>query len=102
MRLSISGSKILWNNNKLKMEKVKEEKYKEICSGTLYITSKRIIHFDNLKFRSIPLKKIDNINRYTDGIEIIKNAGRNVFLNIVENQDMFLFLLKRVLFDISK
>lgn len=73
------------------------EQLKQIDSGTMYITNKRILFTGINKNHNIRFDKIVEFNPYKDGIEIGKDAGRNVFLLFRDKIDITCIMLSRLL-----
>ncbi|OJW96317.1 MAG: hypothetical protein BGO70_01140 [Bacteroidetes bacterium 43-93] len=73
------------------------EQLKQLDRGTLYLTSKRILVTGTHKSYNIRLEKILEFDPYKDGIEIRKDAGRNVFLMFSEQLDIICIMLGRLL-----
>jgi hypothetical protein len=74
----------------------KEELIK-IDSGKLYITNKRLLFVGGKKNTSIQFGKIINIQPYKNGVEIIKDSGRNPFIALDNDVDECSALLIRLL-----
>jgi hypothetical protein len=69
----------------------------KIDSGNVYITNKRIIFTGKNRNINIQNSHILNITPYTDGVEIIKDSGKNPILLFNDNVDVFCAILTRVL-----
>lgn len=61
------------------VQRITNEELVEVDKGTLYITSKRIIFVGSKKNSNIRYNKILSFIPYKDGIEVVKDAGRNPF-----------------------
>jgi len=59
--------------------------WKFICNGNLYLTNKRILLTSNEGTKNIRYSGIICQTFYNQGIEITKDAGKNVFLKINDN-----------------
>lgn len=70
---------------------------KLIDTGTLYLTSKRIIFAGAKKNANIRIDKILNFTPYTDGVEIEKETGKSPMLHIHQHADIFCMTLERLL-----
>lgn len=68
----------------------------KIDSGSLYLTNQRIIFKGTHKNQSIPLSKILDFNTYSNGIEIIKDAGKNPFFEFSADADVMGALIYRL------
>lgn len=68
-----------------------------IDTGTLYLTSKRIIFTGTKKNSIIRLEKILDFTPYTDGVEIGKETGKSPTLQMQHNADLFCMMLERLL-----
>lgn len=83
----------------IKPQRVTSEEWKQIDSGTMYLTSKRIIFVGQSKNLNIKLAKILSFTPYSDGVELTKDAGRNPLIRFSDNTDIFSLILSRLLND---
>lgn len=81
----------------IKPQRITSEEWKQIDSGTMYLTNKRIIFTGQSKNTNIKLPKILSFTPYSDGIEISKDAGRNPILKFTHNVDICSLILSRLL-----
>ena len=81
-------------NNEL--ESIFTRNLKVSNSGTLCLTNKRVLLLGSKK-STIALDKVMQINLFSDGVEIIKNAGNNIILRIDDNADVFAIILDRLI-----
>ena len=70
---------------------------KQIDTGILYLTNKRIIFTGNKKNTNIRIDKILDFTPYTDGVEIGKETGKSPTLKMLQNADIFCMMLERLL-----
>jgi hypothetical protein len=68
-------------------------------NGYLYLTNKRLLFIGNKKNSTIRLNRILSFTPYTNGLEIVKESGRNPFFLIDGDIDLFAMILSRVLKD---
>jgi hypothetical protein len=80
-------------------DRTTSEELKLIDSGTLYVTSKRLIFVGASRNTNIRLEKILSLNPSQDGIEVVKDAGRNPFFSLDRDPEMLLMILARVIED---
>ncbi|OSZ82584.1 hypothetical protein CAP35_04770 [Chitinophagaceae bacterium IBVUCB1] len=73
------------------------EQLKQIDTGTMYITNKRILFTGVSKNHNIRYEKIVEFTPYKDGLEIGKDAGRNVFLMFSGKLDIVCIMLGRLI-----
>ncbi len=66
-----------------------------VDSGTLYLTTKRLIFMGPLGNKTVRLNRILTFEPYRDGIEIQKDAGRNPVLFFSDDVELFAALLQR-------
>lgn len=66
-------------------------------SGTLYLTNKRIIFLGHKKNSNIKLDKILSVTPYSNGIEVVKDAGRNPIFLVPSNADILSLTLSRMI-----
>lgn len=81
------------------VQPVKRDVLRQIDSGMVYLTNKRIIFVGSKKNSNIRLDKILSFTPYSDGIEIGKDTGKSPFLSFTSNLDIFGLLLSRLLRD---
>jgi ribosomal protein L37AE/L43A len=63
------------------------QELKEICSGTLILTNKRLVFTSDLRTSNIELKKIINIITYNDGIMIqMENRQKPQFFSVSDSE----------------
>jgi hypothetical protein len=79
------------------VQRVTEEVMQRIDSGAMYVTNKRIIFIGGKKNTNVRLNKILDFNVYQNGIEIVKDAGRNPFLAMDQNVDICGLVINRLL-----
>ncbi len=78
-----------------------QEVLKKIGHGKVYITSKKIFFYgENWNF-SIPLGKIIDLDTFSNGVDIKKDVGKNVFIGIDTDAYLFAAILSRVMTDNS-
>lgn len=87
------GQKISLSKSGLTFRSIFDLKFAD--SGFLYLTNKRII-FVGAKNHNIKFEQIATVGIYNNGIEIIKGAGRNVFLDISEDSQKFAIIMQRI------
>ena len=88
---------IYWRSGNLRAEKVSEDVLKHIDSGNMYITNKRIIFIGTKGSKNIKLEKILDMIPYNNGLNIIKDTGKPVFLEIDEDSYVASMILYRLI-----
>ncbi len=88
---------IRWRMGSLAMQPVSEDVMTKIDSGTIYLTSKRLLFTGAGKTSAIQLKKIIAYTPYKNGVEIIKDSGKSPFLQFMTGVDIFSMILGRLL-----
>jgi hypothetical protein len=58
---------------------VTTEELRQIDTGTLFITSKRLVFNGQSKNATVPFKKIIHFTLYQDGLQIEKESGRDPY-----------------------
>lgn len=81
-------------------EKVTSEHVQLIDTGKVYITNKRIIFLGSKKNANIPLKKILSIDPFSDGVGIVKDAGRSPVFKVYSDAERLMMILSRVISDL--
>lgn len=85
----------------LALAPVREDVLQTIDSGTLYLTSKRILFTGARGNKTITLNKIIDFTPYRNGVDIQKATGKSPFFRFETDVDLFSLLLNRALDDIS-
>jgi hypothetical protein len=68
---------VRWRVGSIGVSSVKEDVLKQLDSGCLYFTNKRLL-FDGVKgSKSIPLKKVMNFSFYDDALTIARDTGKD-------------------------
>ena len=68
-----------WRYGAISVNRVTSEELRQIDSGTLYITNKRLLFNGAAKNQNVPFKKIVQFTAYKDGLEIEKVSGRDQY-----------------------
>jgi hypothetical protein len=68
-----------WRYGQVSVNRVTSEELRQIDSGTLYVTNKRLLFNGTSKNLNIPYKKIIQFTLYKDGLEIEKDTGRDQY-----------------------
>lgn len=84
----------------MKVERVTKETMQQLDTGTLYVTNKRLIFTGNKKTSNIKLEKILSVIPYSNGIEIVKDAGRSPVFVVPSEADILAMTLSRAINDI--
>jgi hypothetical protein len=90
---------LYWRMGDLGVQRVSEDIMAHIDSGNLFLTNKRIIFLGDNKSTNIKLNKIVDFTPYSNGVTIVKDAGRSPFLEFSKDVDLFAMILKRVIRD---
>lgn len=96
LRLKIAKG-FYWRIGDLGVQRVSEDIMTHIDSGNLFLTNKRIIFLGEKKSTNIKVNKIVDFTPYSNGISIVKDAGRSPFLEFSKDVDLFALILKRVI-----
>ena len=67
-----------------------------IDSGTLYVTSKRVIFDGDRKNTTIRLSNVLSVTPYSDGVEIEKTSGRNTIFTVGDPEWLVVLLSSRL------
>jgi hypothetical protein len=76
-----------------------EEKLVKIDTGKIYVTNKRIIFVGSNRTINIRLNRILDVELFSDGVKIVKDAGRNVLLAYQDDTELLGLLLVRAMSD---
>ncbi|MEZ4521290.1 MAG: hypothetical protein R3A46_06565 [Thermomicrobiales bacterium] len=88
---------VYWRTGAMNVERVTEEVLKPIDSGQLYITNKRVIFLGQNRNMNVRLNRVLDFTLYTDGIELVKDAGRNPVFQFEADIDIAALTLNRLL-----
>ncbi len=75
---------VYWRMGKLGLQRSTKEVLKQLDTGTLYVTGKRLILDGAAKTTNIPLRRVMNFTPYADGIRIEKDSGKDQFFMCAE------------------
>jgi len=92
---------VYWRVGNVGVKSVSSEVLKHIDSGTISLTNKRLIFMGSHRTTSIRLSRILDFQPYKNGVEIRKDKGRNPFLALKKNADIFAMILARVMADLA-
>ncbi len=98
MRIKIAKG-LYWRTGSVAVRTVSEEVLKNIDSGALYVTNKRLIFMGHSGNKTIRLKSILDFTVYRNGIEIEKDSGKSPFFQFSKNVDIFAMILGRIIKD---
>jgi len=90
---------IYWRAGVLGGKPITSDTLVKIDSGTVYVTNKRLLFVGKLKNTSIRLNKIIDVEMYSDGVIVQKDAGRSPFLEFTQERDIFCATLQRAISD---
>jgi len=79
------------------VQRVSEDVWQTVDSGTIYLTSKRLIFMGYKGNKTIPVSKILDLKPYNNGVEIQKDSGKSPFLEFDKNVDIFSMMLARLM-----
>jgi hypothetical protein len=88
---------VYYRTGQYDLQRITQDETREVDSGTIYVTGKRIIFTGSRRNTSIRLEKILSVNPYSDGVEIVKDSGKNPIFRITNNIDIFAMVLERVI-----
>lgn len=81
----------------IKPQRITSEHLVNIDSGTLYLTNKRLIFVGLRKNSTIKIDKILSVTPYSDGVEIIKDSGKNPVYKFNADSELFTMILTRLI-----
>lgn len=84
---------------RLNVQRETKDVLTKIDTGDVYITNKRVLFIGKNRTYNIRLNKILDIELFSDGVKIIKDAGRNIFLGYRDEIELFALVLARVIKD---
>ncbi len=73
------------------------EALKEVNSGNLYLTNKRLVFVGINKNSTIRLERLVQFTPFTDGVELDKDSGKSPVLQLRTDADLFCMILGRLL-----
>lgn len=90
---------IYWSAGSLGVQRVSRDVLRQIDTGVVYLTNKRILFVGQKRNMNIRLNRVLDFTPFTDGVEITKDAGRSPVFAFTENIDIFCLTLNRLLAD---
>lgn len=90
---------VYWNVGQYRSEPIMEDKLVRVDSGTVFITSKRVIFTGPMRSASMRVDRILDIVPYADGVGIQKDTGKSPLYGFTANIDVFCAVLARVIAD---
>lgn len=90
---------IYWSAGSLGVKRVSRDVMRQIDTGVVYLTNKRILFVGQKRNMNIRLNRVLDFTPYTDGVEITKDAGRSPVFTFTDNIDVFCLTLNRLLGD---
>jgi len=93
---------VYYRTGQYDLQRITEEEMREVDSGTIYVTGKRIIFTGSRRNTTIRLDRILSVNPFSDGVEIVKDAGKNPVFRLTRDIDIFAMILGRVISDYNK
>jgi hypothetical protein len=79
--------------------RVTREQLVRLDSGRLYVTNKRLLFNGNAKNISLKLTKVLDVERYSDGIRVDKDSGRDAFFLTSADSEILAAVIARVVMD---
>lgn len=76
---------VYYRAGSMRVQPVRSEQLQLIDSGTLYLTNKRVIFVGSNKAKTIKYDKIMTLTPYSDGVELIKDAGKSPTITVNGN-----------------
>ena len=74
-----------------------QDVWQTIDTGTLYLTSKRLIFMGGSGNKTIPINKILDFKPYSNGVDIQKDSGKSPFLEFSDDTELFSMILSRLM-----
>lgn len=88
---------IYWRAGNLSVERVSEDIMKHIDSGDVYLTSKKLIFIGNRGVKNVRLNKILMMEPFSNGVKIIKDSGKPMFIEMENDAYVFSMILYRLM-----
>jgi hypothetical protein len=90
---------LYWSTGSYKVGRVTREQLVRLDSGRLYVTNKRLLFNGNAKNISLKLTKVLDVERYSDGIRVDKDSGRDAFFLTSADSEILAAVIARVVMD---
>ncbi len=90
---------IYWRAGSISPQRITEDEWKTIDTGTIFLTNKRIIFMGNIANKNIRLNKILDFTPYKNGVDIQKDTGKSPFFEFSDNVDIFSMILARLMLE---
>jgi len=88
---------LYWRSGSVGVQRMKEEVLKNMGSGELLLTNKRLLFIGDTQTRFIRLNRILDFDVYQNGLQIKKDAGKHPFLKITGDMSEIPLLMERLL-----
>ncbi len=100
LRIKIAKG-LYWRAGSYSVNAQREDVMQLIDSGTLYLTSKRLIFMGGRGNKIILLGKILDFDAFTDGVRIRKEAGKDPLIEFGADGEVFAAILGRAIKDLA-
>lgn len=98
LRIKIAKG-VYWRAGQFRGAPITKDMLVKVDTGTLYITSKRVIFSGPMRSNSVRLDRILDITPYADGVGIQKDAGKSPLYGFDRDINMCCAILARVIGD---
>lgn len=88
---------IRFKSSNLSVNKITKDEITLLGTGLMYLTNKRIIFLGSDKNHSIKIREILSFVPYSDGVEIVKDSGRNKFYKVEGDVNILSIILSRLI-----
>lgn len=88
---------VLWELHNLTHHDTSDEILTLIDIGNVYLTNQRITFEGNFKNTTLELDEIENFTPFSNGVHINRTNGKNLFLMMKEDADVFSMMLDKLM-----
>lgn len=88
---------VYWNMGRLAVNRETSEQWKEQGTGTLYVTSKRVLFDGSTRSIVLPLRRIIQFTMHTDGVQLAKDSGKDQLFTFTADTEVIGAVLGAVL-----
>ena len=89
---------VYYRAGSMNVQPVRSEVLQHMGTGQLYLTNKRLIFVGANKATTIRYEKIVTMNPYSDGVELIKDAGKSPTITVAtSNAELMNLMLARLI-----
>jgi hypothetical protein len=79
---------VYWRFGAIKVAPIRRDVLKELDTGTLYVTNRRLLFDGTKRNRAFPYAKIINVKLYQDGLQIERDTGKDQYFQFTGDAEL--------------